>query len=160
MMPDAPSSTFSNIGDNPVESTVVCVVTRFGLKSILDLLATYRDYRRVIAQARSSNPSGLLRSAFLIEDRRTCYVLSIWGSYEAIPDFGTATPLHVDAARRLFGRSRPGAKGGPELWSTKWRLTSVSNNLTWDDFDLRGWLLSRHKDGVPPSMAYRGGLGP
>lgn len=27
------------------------------------------------------------------------------------------------------------------LWSTKWRLSSVSNNLSWPGFDLRDTIL-------------------
>ncbi|MGH2559555.1 MAG: hypothetical protein ACRDJH_10855, partial [Thermomicrobiales bacterium] len=46
-------------------------------------------------------------------------------------------PGHVEAARRAFGRMVFRKGRGPELWSTKWRLASVSNNLNWADFDLR-----------------------
>ena len=135
------SGTYSKIGDNPVNSSVVAVITRFGLRRPIDLLLTYRDYRRVAAEAQSSNPSGFLRSAFLVESLRSCFVLSLWESYDAIPRFGTYCPEHVHAARRGIGRCKLGANGGPELWSTKWRLNSVSNNLSWDDFDLRARLI-------------------
>jgi hypothetical protein len=139
----APSDRrYSKIGDNAVYAPVVCVMTRFGLRRALDLLWTYRDYRRILAEERASGSRGLLKSAFLIEDRRTCCIISIWESYDAIPRFGTDTPSHVGAARRVFGRFRLGPNGGIELWSTKWRLTSVSNNLNWGDFDMRSWLLS------------------
>jgi hypothetical protein len=43
----------------------------------------------------------------------------------------------VEAARDLFGRLAFNAHLGPELWSTKWRLVAVSNNLNWADFDLQ-----------------------
>jgi hypothetical protein len=44
---------------------------------------------------------------------------------------------HIEAARRVFGRLSYEPERGPELWSTKWRLVSVTNNLNWDGFDLR-----------------------
>ena len=128
-------------GDHPVDAPVVCVVTRFGLRSAHHLLPTYLDYRRVVNAARASNTPGLLRSAFLVENPTTCYSVSIWESRGAIPQFGTNVPVHVEAARRAFGRMRIHSKRGPELWSTKWNLNAVSNNLNWDDFDLRSLLL-------------------
>jgi hypothetical protein len=145
----ADSSRYAKIGDNLVDAPVVCVITRFGLRGIVSLLSTYRDYRSVVAEERRSKRSGLLRSAFLIESHRTCYVLSVWASYDAIPRFGTDTPSHVGAARAVFGRCRSGTNGGPEMWSTKWGLRSVSNNLSWDDFDLRDWLIGIRQDGIP-----------
>lgn len=70
----------------------------------------------------------------------TCYSLSIWESQDAIPGFGTNVPFHVTAARRMLGRLAVDSDQRPELWSTKWRLMSVSNNLSWDGFDLRSLL--------------------
>lgn len=124
-------------GDHPVAVPIVCVITRFGLRSPLQLLPIYLDYRQVVREAQATQTPGLLRSAFLVEDLRTCYSVSIWAGDDAIPWFGTNVPRHVEAARRAFGRVgfRPGR--GPEIWSTKWRLASVSNNLNWGDFDLR-----------------------
>lgn len=134
--------SYSRIGDNWVDTPVVCVLTRFGLRNRTDLLSTYRDYKRIVGDIRDSQLPGLFRSAFLVENLTTCHVASVWESYEAIPRFGTAIPSHVKAAGRVFGRCRRGANGGPELWSTKWRLISVSNNLNWSDFDLRGHLVA------------------
>ncbi len=124
-------------GDHPVDVPVVCVITRFGLRSPLQLVPTYLDYRRVVREAQATGTPGLLRSSFLVENLRTCYSVSIWAKDDAIPWFGSNVPRHVEAARRVFGRVgfRPGR--GPEIWSTKWRLASVSNNLNWGDFDLR-----------------------
>ncbi|HET7091413.1 MAG TPA: hypothetical protein VFL17_22505, partial [Anaerolineae bacterium] len=102
---------------------------------------TYLDYRRVVRQAAQTQTPGLLRAAFLIEDPTTCYSLSIWTSWDAIPRFGTNVPRHVEAANRVFGRVCFSKDRGPEIWSTKWRLTSVSNNLNWEDFDLRALIL-------------------
>ena len=130
-----------DLGDNPVNVPILCVITRFGLRSVRYLLPTYLDYRRVIRNAEVSKTPGLLRSAFLIENPTTCYSLSIWTSWDAIPHFGTNVPYHVDAARRSFGRLSFKKDHGPEIWSTKWRLVAVSNNLNWGDFDLRGLIL-------------------
>jgi hypothetical protein len=127
-------------GDHPVDVPVTCVITRFGLRSPLSFLLTYIDYRRTIKQA--AQTPGLLRSAFLVENLTTCYSLSIWSCPDAIPLFGTNVPYHVTAARSVFGRLLTSKHGSPELWSTKWRLTVVSNNLQWEDFDLRSLILS------------------
>ena len=86
-----------------------------------------------------------MRAAFLIENLTTCYTLSLWSRPDDIPIFGTNVSHHVYAARRIFGRLIMSQHGGPELWSTKWQLTAVSNNLNWKDFDLRALILSmRH----------------
>jgi hypothetical protein len=92
--------------------------------------------------ARETSTAGLLRSAFLVENPTTWYSVSIWSGY---PDFSSQVPLHVDAARRSFGRLAFDPDRGPELWSTKWRLISVTNNLNWDDFDLRRLILDSSK---------------
>jgi hypothetical protein len=138
-MPDSEAgSSLRKGGDNPVDVPVTCVVTRFGLRSAGHLLPTYRDFRKVVEEARAVDTPGLLRSAFLIENSRTCYSLSVWAGPNDIPAFGGNVPAHVDAARRVIGRLAYDQEHGLELWSTKWRLVSVSNNLNWPDFDLRG----------------------
>lgn len=58
------------------------------------------------------------------------------GDESAIPCFGTSVQEHVAVARDVFRRLRF-RKERPEIWSTKWQLYQVSNNLTWDGFDLR-----------------------
>jgi hypothetical protein len=125
-------------GDHPVDVPITCVISRFGLRHAGGLVPSYRDYRRVVREAERSRTPGLLRSAFLFEDLTTWFGLSFWSEPNAIAHFGTNVPGHVDAARRGFGRLAYDPARGPELWSTKWRLVSVSNNLAWDDFDLRG----------------------
>lgn len=126
-------------GDHSVVVPITCVITRFGLRGARDLLPTYFDYRRVAREA--AGTPGLLRAAFLVENPTTCYSLSLWASRDAIPHFGTKAPVHVEVARRAFGRVCFDERRGPEIWSTKWRLDSVSNNLNWADFDLRGLIL-------------------
>ena len=126
------------VGDHPVAAPVVCVLTRFHLRSPRYLLPSYRNYRQVMQQAQQSETPGLLRAAFLVEGPSTWYSLSIWSDTGAIGRFGTNAPSHVDAANRIFERVRYDDDQEPEIWSTKWRLQSVSNNLNWDGFDLRG----------------------
>ncbi len=132
-------------GDHPVDVPIICVITKFGLRSPLYLLPTYLDYRRVVRQAAQTQTPGLLRTAFLVENPTTCYSLSIWAGWEAIPFFGSNVPYHVEAARRVFGRVSFSPERGPEVWSAKFRLVSVSNNLNWEDFDLRGLILAMSK---------------
>jgi hypothetical protein len=124
-------------GETHVDSSIVCVLTRFGLASPRHLLPTYRDYRTITQQIARSEPPGLLKSAFLFEGLSACYSLSLWDGPDAWGYFGTDVLEHVDAARRVLGRLAFEPERGPELWSTKWRLVSVSHNLNWGDFDLR-----------------------
>lgn len=121
-------------GDHPVEAPVYCVLTRFGLRGARFLPATYRDFRRVAAGAARADVPGLLRFAFLVENPSTCYSLSLWSEP---PLFSAAVPEHVQAARGVFERLNFSPEAGPELWSTQWRLASVTNNLNWDGLDLR-----------------------
>ncbi len=124
-----------SFGDHPVESTVVCVITRFALRHPGQLLTTYLDYRRVDREARRSR--GLLRSAFLVETPRVCYTLSLWSTWAAIAEFGGDSRAHVVAGNSAIGRVRFSVNRGPEIWSSKWRLMAVSRNLNWGDLDLR-----------------------
>jgi len=128
-------------GDHAVNVPILCVITRSGLRSARYLLPTYLDYRHVIADTEATQTPGLLRSAFLIENPTTCYSISLWTGWDDIPRFGANIPYHVNAARRAFGRVSYRKDRGPEVWSTKWRLMSVSNNLNWGDFDLRELIL-------------------
>jgi hypothetical protein len=124
------------IGPRKVDAPIVCVITRFGLRSRRHLLPTYRDYRRVVRDVQATGTSGLLRSVFLVQDPTTCFSVSIWEDEARIAHFGTKVQSHVEAARRMFGRLRMDPERGPELWSTRWRLASMSHNLNWDDFAL------------------------
>jgi hypothetical protein len=123
-------------GDRDVDSTVVCVLTRFALRRPWHLVQTYVAYRWLMKHMRRKAPEGLLRACFLVENATTCYSLSLWADEAAIPHFGTAVGEHVDVANGVFGRLRF-VRGGPELWSTKWRLFRVSNNLRWDGLDVQ-----------------------
>ena len=121
-------------GYTPLESEVSCVLTRFGLRSAWSLPWMWLSYRRI--RAASREVEGLLRTAFLVESARVCYVLSIWSGDAALLDFGTRVGAHVEVARRTFRRTFDAARRRPEVWSTQWRLAAVSNNLNWQDFDL------------------------
>jgi hypothetical protein len=121
-------------GPREVDAPVYCVLTRFGLRGVRHLLPTYRDYAALVREARRANTPGLLQCAFLIENPATCYSLSLWSSE---PFFSAEMSTHVDAANRVFKRLSFEPERGPELWSTQWKLTRVTNNLNWSGFDLR-----------------------
>lgn len=127
-------------GDHAVDVPIMSSITRFGLRNARSLGLSYLEYRRVLRSAVESPPEGLLRSAFLVENPTTWYSFSIWNG---APRFSAQLPAHIDVARRSFGRLAFDPERGPELWSTKWRLVSVTNNLNWDDFDLRRVILDQ-----------------
>lgn len=129
--------TLAAPGSHSVDAPIVAVITRFGLRGRRELRATYRDYERVVSEVERTRTQGLLRSAFLVERPAACFSFSIWADADAIPVFGTNVRAHVEAGNRVFRRLAFDPERGPELWSTKWRLQAVSNNLNWEDFDLR-----------------------
>jgi hypothetical protein len=131
---DSHRNGFRALGHHEVESSVVCVLTRISVRRRRDLLRMYRAYRRV-ARASRRTP-GLLRTAFLVENARTWYSLSLWENSHAISQFGTNVPEHVQVVRSNFGRIGFSHSDGLDVWSTKWRLYSVSHNLRWEEFDL------------------------
>jgi hypothetical protein len=131
-------------GYEQVTTTISCLVTRFHLRSPWSLVHFFRSYRRIRKEAR--NVPGLLKMAFLIENPRTCYTLSIWKNPQAIFDFNVKVDSHIAAANRSF-RHLQFAPSGVQLWSAQFRLSAVSpHNLRWDSFDLR-----RHLDLTPSS---------
>lgn len=125
-------------GEHVVGSDVVCQMTRFGLRTPIDLVRAYLAFRRTRRQAQ--RVPGFIGAAFVLEDPWTCYTISLWRDPAAIARFGTSAPDHLRAARSLIGRLRFQPDRGPELWSTKWRLWTVSSNLNWGTVDLRSWL--------------------
>lgn len=132
-----------DLGDRHVDAPIVCNITRFGLRGARFLPSTYRDFRRVVRAAGASETPGLLRCVFLVENPTTAYSLSIWQDYDAIGHFGTNVPSHAEVAGHVFRRLAFEPDRGPELWSTKWRLMSVTNNLNWEDLDLRRVIAER-----------------
>jgi hypothetical protein len=115
------------------DDATVCVITRFRLRHVGDLLLTYLDYRRVVRDARAAVGDSLIHAAFLVESLTTCYSLSIWRDEAAVGQFGTRVPRHVAVAGRVFRRLARTADNDPELWATQWRLIRSSNNLNWAD---------------------------
>lgn len=130
-------------GAHRVDVPITCVITRFGLHRARYLPRSYADYRRVVQEAQSVQTPGLLQSAFLVESPRAFYNLSLWEDEAAIPHFGTNVTAHVHAGNRIIGKVAFAEGRGPEIWSTKWRLVSVSSNLNWGDLDLRSRILDR-----------------
>ena len=121
-----------------LETPVTCLLTRFRLRSAWYLPWMWLAYLRIRREARQVK--GLLRTAFLIENPRVCFVFSIWADDRAVLEFGTRVEGHVHIARRTFQKTFDRKRQRAEVWSTQWRLCGVSNNLSWDDFDLRSAL--------------------
>lgn len=121
-------------GYGKVESDVACVITRFEVRSTVALLRFYWSFRRVRAQSRRI--PGLLASLFLIENRRTCYTLSLWQDEAAILRFNTQVVAHVHAANACF-RDLATVDRRALLWSAQFKLFAVSpNNLRWRGVDV------------------------
>ncbi len=117
-----------------VTAPITATITRFGLRSPRDAAAMIQEQRHLMDCIEDPRSIGLLKSALLFEGPRTCFGLSIWNGDAFM---SSRVPEHIAAARRSFNRLRVGHDGGPELWSTTWRLTNVSNNLNWGEFELR-----------------------
>lgn len=111
-----------------VDVPVMCSITRFGLRSPRFLVPALREYRRLAGAVQDPGAFGFLGSAFVVENPRTCYTISLWSQY---PSFSANVPGHVAAARRMFGWLAFDPEHGPELCSTKWRLVTTTNNVHW-----------------------------
>src|ERR1700730_10811739 len=85
----------SGAGYTPLVSEVTCVVTRFELRSAWSLPWMWLSFRRV--RAGGGGISGLLRSAFLVESPRVCFIFSIWSGDAAVLEVGTHVHAHVHA---------------------------------------------------------------
>jgi hypothetical protein len=129
-------ASVSGAGYERVDTSVTCVITRFQLRSVLDLFRLLHMYRRVRRDARR-RCSGLLHAAFLVEGPRTIYSLTLWRDEAAIVQFGTVVDSHIRVAGHgLRATFRPDAER-PEIWSTQWKLSAVSQNLNWEGVDVR-----------------------
>lgn len=115
-------------GYERVESPLYCVLTRIRVRHFWAMPIMWRAYRRVRTQARQV--AGLKRSAFLVQDLHTFFILSIWEGEKGFLEFGTDVIAHVHAANGAFARVVfRGSK--PEVWSTQWQIHSTSHNLSW-----------------------------
>jgi len=121
-----------------------CVLTRVHLRSFRALPFAWWSYGQVQRQARQIPQ--LKRTAFLIQDLRTFFILSIWEGEEGILDFGTRITSHVAAARWSFTWMAR-RYGKPEVWSTQWRIYAVSNNLNWSGY--QEWANLQTEDAEP-----------
>ncbi|OLB73945.1 MAG: hypothetical protein AUI14_24960 [Actinobacteria bacterium 13_2_20CM_2_71_6] len=130
-----PDSARTGAGFERVRSSVTCVVTRFQVRSVWQLVSLYRHYRRVRRDARRC--AGLLHAAFLVESPRTFYSLTLWTDDGAVLEFGTAVDSHVAVAGRGLSATYRRDLRRPEVWSTQWRLAGTSGNLNWEGVDLR-----------------------
>ena len=116
-------------------------MTRFQLRSALDLARFYFLYRRVRRDARRR--AGLLHAGFLIESPRTFYSFTLWEDDRAVLDFGTHVHSHVQIAGHALTATFRRDVGRPEIWSTQWRLAATSDNLNWEGVDLRSLVTQR-----------------
>lgn len=123
-------------GPAQVDTRVVIVLTRFRVKTMFHLIATWADSLRL--QRRSKNTPGLLMSTFVIESPTSALSISFWESDRAISESGTNQVFHVSVGNAVFPRLAHGNDGKPELWSIRAQPTQLSHNLRWGTFDLRG----------------------
>jgi hypothetical protein len=109
---------------------VMCVLTRFHLRSIWSTLQFIYWFYKVRSSARSDE--GLLWAGMLFGDTRTCYSLSIWKDERAILRFNTNAKDHITAANGSFQHLRLDSEG-VHLWSGQFRLHALSpHNLRWE----------------------------
>ncbi|HXF68488.1 MAG TPA: hypothetical protein VNK89_01665 [Thermoflexus sp.] len=136
------------IGYKPVAAPLYCVLTRIRLRHPWALPLMVLAYLHVKRQARLI--PYLKRTAFLLQDIHTFFILSIWEGEQGFLDFGTFVTSHIVAANRAFAFTALRA-GRPEIWSTQWRIWAVSNNLNWDGF--QDWSTLVGGQAEPPMVA-------
>lgn len=136
---DAP---ITGAGFARVDTAVTCVITRFHVRSVRDLIFLHRLYRRVRREARE-RCTGLLHAAFLVEGLRTFYSFTMWADDGAILEFGTVVGSHVRVAGKGLHATFRSGGCRPEVWSTQWNLVATSDNLNWEEVDLRPLLGKR-----------------
>lgn len=117
-------------GNQHVDLPIYLVLTRVRLRHLTQLPSAMLAYRRVLREARLL-PS-LKKAALLHEDPWTLMILSIWEGEPALLQFGAEVVSHVHAVRSAFATARRG-NGRAEIWSTQWRLSHTSHNLSWGD---------------------------
>ena len=126
-----------------VETPLYCVLTRIRLRHFWHLPVMWLAYLRIRRQSR--DVPGLVRSAFLVQDVRTFFILSVWEGEQGYAEFGAAAPSHVDAARDAFRTSATSHGDELQIWSIEWRAWAAGYHLNWDGVDAWYRLL-----GIPP----------
>jgi len=117
------------------DTLVACTLTRFRLRSPLHLPSFYLAYRRVQRAAKTKVP-GLIVSAFFIERPSVCCTLGLWQSDQSISDFNELFE-HIHAANWAIRRVYDNRQKVARLTSLHMRVEAFSQNLYWDDVDLR-----------------------
>lgn len=113
---------------------LACVITRFRLRTALALPLFYIVYRKVRRVARERVP-GLITSAFLVENPRVCYTLSLWHSDDAISDFNRLI-VHVKAGNWCMRYVYDSRKRKAGLCTFHLRLLAHGSNVYWEGIDL------------------------
>jgi hypothetical protein len=108
---------------------IVCLMTRFEVRSLRGMLRLYRSFRKVREASRQQ--PGLIATRFLLESTHTCYTVSFWKNEAAIWQFNTDCVEHIEAANRCF-RDLRRSNGKVCLWSARFRLSALSDfNANW-----------------------------
>lgn len=125
-----------------VDTTMVCVITRFGFRTVFGLLWAAYAFRRVKRDAMDS--PGLLCTQLWMESWRTCTVFSLWENPIDIGFFNCRS-RHIrvaNAALRLLQPLRPGV----HMWSAEFNLRAVSPpNLNWEGVDIEPYIQFRQR---------------
>lgn len=125
-----------------VETTIVCVITRFKFRSIFGLLWAVYAFRQVKRDSKGTD--GLLSTQFGIESWRACTVFSLWETPEHI-GFFNSRGQHIRVANVTF-RLLESLRSRVHLWSAEFSLRAVSpSNLTWEGVDIRPHVRLRQK---------------
>lgn len=95
---------------------MICVTTRFQLKSLWHLLPFLMSYWRMRPDI--VRTFGLLRHALLMENPSTWFAFSVWASDEAMSEFANMRS-HIAAQRGARRWCRA-------IWSGYWRLDALS----------------------------------
>ena len=106
-----------------------CTLTRVKVRTWFDVLRAWYMFKTV--RNRSQRIIGLQRTKFLACADRSFIILSIWEREQALLEFASSVTSHHDSIRKILRRAN-WTHGSPEVWSTEWRIWSVSNNLNWD----------------------------
>jgi hypothetical protein len=126
-----------------IDSSVLCVITRFELKSRWAVLRTFLLFRRVRREARSVE--GSIASLFVVERPRTCFTISLWRDADSILRFNSEAYAHVQAANFCF-RDLVRDESGVRLWSGEFRLCAMSpHNFRWTGIDFRSLIEEQSK---------------